>query len=680
MVVRIGSNLLSLNVQRQLGRATEDLSAVSQRLSSGQRINKASDDAAGLAIATSLRTNSRIYAQGIRNLNDGISQLNIAESALSSLTSITDRIQELATQSMSGTFGDTQRGSMQREVTALQSEWNRIVESTSFNGTNLLTGTNTRTVLQGGKGVEGTLAVQIGKASVGDPNDLTRAGLTTRIDTDSAGVVGNGFTEALSISADGRFVVLISSATNLVSGDSNGAADLFLKDTQSGVTTLVSINSAGVQANSGAGGGRISSNGRYVAFNSFSTNLVVGDTNGANDVFLKDTLTGAVSIVSTDSLGNQGDVNANFGAISADGRYVMFSSSSSNFVTGDTNGETDIFVKDTVTGTTRRVNTDSNGNEANSFSSGLGMSGDGRYVLFSSNASNLVAGDTNGFQDLFVKDTITGMTTRVSTDSAGTQANAASSIGTISSDGRFVVFGTTASNLVAGDNNGFQDAFMKDLQTGITSRISVDNVGTEANSASLAWAISADGRYAAFDSIASNLVPGDTIGSFDSFIRDNTTGAISRITGEGTGIDSANIPRTLALSADGRYAVTHQILGSAAYLIDLTKAGVQTMSGMVVSNRASASITLNLVQRFRDELTDYRANLGATTSRVGVFINTLQATNINTQAAESRISDADVALDAATATAAQIRQQVSASLLGQANLAPQIGLRLLQNA
>lgn len=152
VVVRIGSNILSLNVQRQLGRATDDLSAVTQRLSSGQRINRASDDAAGLAISTSLRTNSKIYAQGIRNLNDGISLTNIAESAMDSLGSIAERIQELSTQAMSGTFGDQQRKSMQQEVTALQSEWNRVVESTTFNGVNLLTGNNTRTVLQGGKG------------------------------------------------------------------------------------------------------------------------------------------------------------------------------------------------------------------------------------------------------------------------------------------------------------------------------------------------------------------------------------------------------------------------------------------------------------------------------------------------------------------------------------------------
>ena len=152
MVVRIGSNILSQTVQRNLSRATADLSTASERLASGQRINKGADDAAGLAIATSLRTDSRIFGQALRNLNDGISFVNIAESAMESLGTVAERIQELSTQAMSGTFGDAQRQSMQREVTALQAEWNRIVEGTTFNGRNILTGADTRTVLQGGKG------------------------------------------------------------------------------------------------------------------------------------------------------------------------------------------------------------------------------------------------------------------------------------------------------------------------------------------------------------------------------------------------------------------------------------------------------------------------------------------------------------------------------------------------
>lgn len=150
MSVKVGTNLLSLNVQRSLSRATDAVSTISERLSSGQRINKASDDAAGLAISSSLKADTRIYGQAIRNLNDGISAISIAGGAIGELKGVLLRIKEITTQAMNGTFSDTQRGSMQQEVSALQNEWNRILGATKFNGQNILTGAASRTILQGG--------------------------------------------------------------------------------------------------------------------------------------------------------------------------------------------------------------------------------------------------------------------------------------------------------------------------------------------------------------------------------------------------------------------------------------------------------------------------------------------------------------------------------------------------
>jgi len=165
-VIKFGANILSQTVQRNLGRATLDLSTTSERLASGQRINKASDDAAGLAISASLNVNARIFTQGVRNLNDGLSAVNIAEGAMGELGNIIVRIEELAAQSISETYSDTQRQALQKEATALTAEWNRIVESTSFNGQNLLTGSSTRTVLQGGKGTDGPRAVLVGEGQL----------------------------------------------------------------------------------------------------------------------------------------------------------------------------------------------------------------------------------------------------------------------------------------------------------------------------------------------------------------------------------------------------------------------------------------------------------------------------------------------------------------------------------
>jgi flagellin-like hook-associated protein FlgL len=290
---------------------------------------------------------------------------------------------------------------------------------------------------------------------------------------------------------------------------------------------------------------------------------------------------------------------------------------------------------------TTRISTDSAGNQATGGSSEVtALSADGRFVAFNSGATNLVAGDTNGQIDSFIKDTVTGVTTRISTDSAGNQATGGISYVTaISADGRYAAFWSEASNLVVGDTNGGIDSFIKDTVTGVTTRISVSSTGAEGNdgpfgdgSYSYVRALSADGRYAAFDSQSTNLVANDTNDYGDAFIR------------------------------------------------DLTKTGVQTLSGVVISNKASAKVTLDLAQRYRAELLDYRSKLGATTSRIVTFVNTLQSSTINYKAASSRIIDADIAEEAAKSIASGIRQQVASSLLAQANQSPQIGLQLLRNA
>ena len=190
--ITINSNIASLNAQRRLERSTASLQGAFTRLSSGLRINKAGDDAAGLAISASLDTDRRVLSQGIRNINDGISYLNVAEGALNELTAIVIRISELAEQAANGTLGEEQREALQQEVESLEAEYNRIIESTRFNANELLTGTTTNSILQGGYGTAGQLAIQVGDASLGIAEDLTRAGRSTRIDTASDGSSANG--------------------------------------------------------------------------------------------------------------------------------------------------------------------------------------------------------------------------------------------------------------------------------------------------------------------------------------------------------------------------------------------------------------------------------------------------------------------------------------------------------
>jgi len=348
---------------------------------------------------------------------------------------------------------------------------------------------------------------------------------TTRVSVDSAGNPGNGDSYVPSISGDGRFVTFASDAANLLPGDTNGSRDVFVRDLSTNTTTRVSVDSAGNQGNGISNPPlskpSISANGRFVAFVSKASNLVSGDTNNSDDIFVRDTLANTTTRVSVNSAGNQGNDNSISTSISADGRFVAFSSQASNLVPGDTNGREDIFVRDLSTNTITRVSVDSAGNQGNSLSSFSSLSADGRFVAFVSGSTNLVPGDTNNSLDIFVRDTLANTTTRVSVDSAGNQANNNSfGIASISGDGRFVAFSSEASNLVPGDTNGRRDIFVRDLSTNTTTRVSVSGAGNQANDTSFSTSISGDGRFVVFDSNATNVVPGDSNNTSDIFVAD----------------------------------------------------------------------------------------------------------------------------------------------------------------
>jgi len=292
-------------------------------------------------------------------------------------------------------------------------------------------------------------------------------------------------------------------------------------DRQTGTTERVSVATEGTQGDQASYGPSISADGRFVAFESYAANLVNGDTNGKFDEFVHDRQTGTterVSVASDGTEGNNGSLRRP--SISANGRFVAFESTASNLVIGDINGADDIFVHDRQTGTTEWVSIASNGTQGNENSFYPSISADGRFVAFQSNATNLVSGDTNVRQDVFVHDRQTGTTERVSITSNGIQGNNDSLVPSISADGRFVAFWSYASNLVSGDTNVYDDVFVRDRQTGTTQRVSVASGGTQGNNDSLNSSISADGQFVVFDSYASNLVSGDTNGTIDVFVHD----------------------------------------------------------------------------------------------------------------------------------------------------------------
>jgi Tol biopolymer transport system component len=375
---------------------------------------------------------------------------------------------------------------------------------------------------------------------------------TQRVTVSMDGTQGNGDSNFVSISEDGRYVAFDSVASNLVPGDTNGSSDIFVRDRRSGAIERVSVDSGGIQGNDASYYPSISADGRYVAFGSYATNLVSADSNGQPDIFVRDRQSGTTERVSVSSGGAQGNGASSLPSISADGRYVAFASSARNLVPGDSNGQQDIFVRDRQGGTTVRASVATGGAQANSFSDFPSISADGRCVAFQSFASSLVPLDTNGTWDVFVRDLQAGTTERVSIDSSGAQGNGASERPAISADGRCVAFDSSATNLVPGDTNARNDVFVHDRQLATTERMSVDASGVQGNDVSSNASISSDGRCVAFASDATNLVPGDTNGLLDVFVHDRSSSATERVSVASSGAQGSGHSHNSSISADGR--------------------------------------------------------------------------------------------------------------------------------
>ncbi|HET6162660.1 MAG TPA: hypothetical protein VFG37_03280 [Planctomycetota bacterium] len=350
------------------------------------------------------------------------------------------------------------------------------------------------------------------------------AGTTERVSVDSSGVEGGGASALHSsqcISGDGRFVVFVSSAANLVAFDSNNKADVFLHDRRSGNTKRVSVDSTGVQANGDSDAPVISADGRFVAFQSDASNLVAGDTNGASDVFVRDLQNATTERVSVDSSGVGANHDSFHPAISSDGAFVAFDSVATNLDAADTtNTHPDVYLRDRSAGTTVLLSVEAGGVVGDGASTRPSVSADAGFVAFESVATNLVKGDKNGSSDVFVLDRGAGVLVRVSVDSALAEGNGDSRGAVLSGGGGIVAFSSDATNLVAGDTNGATDAFVRVASTGETLRVSVDSAGQQAKLGGVARSLSSNGLFCGFDSDSSDLVVPDQNGFGDAFVHE----------------------------------------------------------------------------------------------------------------------------------------------------------------
>lgn len=348
-------------------------------------------------------------------------------------------------------------------------------------------------------------------------------GATSRVSVGPGGAEADGDSQRPTLSADGRYIAFWSAATNLVSGDTNDATDAFVHDRVDRITRRVSVGPDGVEAEGPSARPAISADGTVVAFESLASNLTPPgllnqptDTNGERDVFVHELASGKTTRVSVASDGSQGSGESVRPTISGDGRLIAFHSDAT-LVPDDTNEARDVYLYDRTTAATMRVSVASDGTEGDVGSFSPSMSGDGRYVAFWSNARTLVADDDNGAGDVFVRDRTTGQTERVSLGGTG-EADADSADPSISPDGRYVAFWSSATNLVAGDTNGVRDVFLYDREAGTTVRVSVASDGTEGDADSFSPNVNAGGDVVVFDSEATTLVAGDTNRGSDIFV------------------------------------------------------------------------------------------------------------------------------------------------------------------
>jgi Tol biopolymer transport system component len=387
----------------------------------------------------------------------------------------------------------------------------------------------------------------------------------SRVSVSTVGAQADSFSGGSAVSATGRYVVFVSFASNLVADDTNGSSDVFVRDRLTGVTRRVSLRPDGQQTVGDFSDPGISADGRYVVFSSTAADLVPGGTDGHFQVFVRDLRAGVTRQASVGPGGRQPNGASFDAALSADGLHVSFLSSASNLASGDTNGASDIFVRDLAAGVTRRVSVGPGGRQADGFSVEPALSANGRYVAFTSFATNLVGGDTNGSADVFVRDRLDGVTRRASVGPGGRQADGGSSEPALSADGRSVVFSSDASNLVSGDTNGVLDVFVRNLWSGTTRRVSVGVGGRPADGESFFPAVSADGRWVSFSSAASNLVSGDTNATTDVFRRDLVSASTRRLSSGPAGRQGDGPSFADGISADGRHVV---FTSSASNLVD----------------------------------------------------------------------------------------------------------------
>jgi flagellin len=633
LTVKLGINILSLNAQRRLSESSNSLQRSFERLSSGLRINRASDDAAGLSIANSLNANGRIFGQGIRNINDGISMLNIAEGGLQQLGSINMRIRELAAQSANGTYSSTQRRSVDSEADALVAEFNRITNSVSFNGQKLLSGELRNLVLQmGGNSLStslgGNLGTQVGNGIItsGTSLSFTTGGVTSEI-------------SMIDLNGDGKL--------DMVHGGNS------------------SINT-GLYVRMGNGDGTFGDSTGYQGY--FNNRFVMADVNGDGhlDALGYGNIGGNFSV----TFGN-GD--GSFGAMSVfnplDGATAK---GITNFSVGDFNGDgrvdVAVVMADLTVGTNSMGIYYGNGN--GTFNQGVSLN-----VGVVGQFTQIAAGDFNndGIDDIVLNNQTDGFISTLIGARTGISKSA---------EFRFSINAST--DIVAGDFNGdgildiaanYQDANTLFIGLGngngtFGSVISI--LGSDTDYTSLTVGdLNGDGNL--------DIVSSDFSNNRASIFLGNGNGQFSMSSSFALGGGSVIRKATIAdIDGDGSMELVIGRNAAGAFILNQTDSYSTQMATLNLNNQNNARSVLGYLdeidQRIRNEL----SSIGSLMSRLNYSANNLRTSREQFAAAQSRIEDVDIAEETSNLLRSKILQQVGASILAKSNLQPSLVLDLLR--
>jgi flagellin len=615
MAVTIGSNITSSIARRNLDRAGDRVAETLTRLSSGLRINRASDDAAGLAISTSLRTDARVFGQGLRNLSDGISALSIADSTLGELGSVAIRLRELATQSANGTFSLTQRRALQTESDQLISEFNRVIGTTSFNGLKLYDGSLSDLRLQAGYGIAGGIGVGIGQ-------ELRRTRGTGSFSVSSLGLASTDDGTLADVNGDGRADLLVSSSTSVQVRLSNGDGTFGAATNVNFSGNVIDFAVGDLNGDGAADIVAISAGNQLASYSGTGQG-----TFGAAQVLASLSFTGSQIFLADTSGDGRLDIITN---ASGGGGYVFSSTASGSYVNSGFNGFGGI-------GATRNIR---------GFAD---LNGDGRSdIITGAGDSNFGISLSNGDGSFGAYTSLTGLLI---------ESGESITWGDFNRDGTIdLAYVNNGYDLFIRNGNG-DGTFQAARTIGSTTGSGELSAGDYDNDGYLDLLVGFYGQN-------SSVLFGNGAGSF------NRTTTFSNGLGSGLGAAQGDI------DGDGVTDLLYQVGGNISIGRAQT-ATTNTASFLDLLSQSSARSSLTTIDGILDRLNRERGLIGASQSRIESAFAALGAARENSLAAESRISNADIASESAELVRATILQQAASGLLAQANAQPALALQLL---